>query len=277
MFAHGLTSGHARLSSLPPRRGRRQAVSRRTRPAAGALTGSVASGLTCGLRSPVLWTGRANSPILFSLRTLSRIRLSRVSQLSSPRALWHACAALLQEPPVRLADDVVSALRVLHQGPPVVERSSLGALPLLRQMLIRSARPSIPSQIRHALRPASADLLLRLLSEVVSVLLRGGPRRCSAFRTWRDHHGRSQTQRLTSRFGESIRRLSSKVAVDLITDHARSIFEPLQLGVKTFSPPRLPLPNGCEPTIHKTRQWFRSPPPLGTFPRSFSPSTSATL
>ena len=36
--------------------------------------------------------------------------------------------------------------------------------------------------------------------------------------------------------GETIRRLTSKVAVDLITD--RGVFEPLQLGVLT--------PNGCE-------------------------------
>ena len=33
--------------------------------------------------------------------------------------------------------------------------------------------------------------------------------------------------------GETIRRLTSKVAVDLITEWAREIFEPLQLGVKT--------------------------------------------
>ena len=48
--------------------------------------------------------------------------------------------------------------------------------------------------------------------------------------------------------GETIRRLTSKVAVDLITERAREIFEPLQLGVKT--------PNGCEAIIHVARQWF---------------------
>ena len=48
--------------------------------------------------------------------------------------------------------------------------------------------------------------------------------------------------------GETIRRLTSKVAVDLITERARVVLEPLQLGVKT--------PNGCEAIIHAARQWF---------------------
>ena len=48
--------------------------------------------------------------------------------------------------------------------------------------------------------------------------------------------------------GETIRRLTSKVAVDLIIERAREIFEPLQLGVKT--------PNGCEAIVHVARQWF---------------------
>ena len=48
--------------------------------------------------------------------------------------------------------------------------------------------------------------------------------------------------------GETFRRITSKVAVELISDQARTILEPIQLGVKT--------PNGCEATIHTTRQWF---------------------
>ena len=48
--------------------------------------------------------------------------------------------------------------------------------------------------------------------------------------------------------GESIRRLTSTVAVDLISECDRSIFEPVQVGVKTS--------NGCEATLHVTRQWF---------------------
>ena len=48
--------------------------------------------------------------------------------------------------------------------------------------------------------------------------------------------------------GETIRRITSKVAVELLSEQARTILEPLQLGVKT--------PNGCEAIIHTTRQWF---------------------
>ena len=48
--------------------------------------------------------------------------------------------------------------------------------------------------------------------------------------------------------GETLRRITSKVAVELISERARTILEPLQLGVKT--------PNGCEAIIHSTRQWF---------------------
>ena len=36
--------------------------------------------------------------------------------------------------------------------------------------------------------------------------------------------------------------------MDLITERAREIFEPLQLGVRT--------PNGCEAIVHSARQWF---------------------
>ena len=48
--------------------------------------------------------------------------------------------------------------------------------------------------------------------------------------------------------GETIRHLTGKVAVDLITERAREIFEPLQLGVRT--------PNGCEAIVHAARKWF---------------------
>ena len=48
--------------------------------------------------------------------------------------------------------------------------------------------------------------------------------------------------------GEIIRRLTSKVAVELIAERARVLLEPLQLGVKT--------PNGCEAIVHTARQWL---------------------
>ena len=48
--------------------------------------------------------------------------------------------------------------------------------------------------------------------------------------------------------GETFRRITGKVAVELISDRARAVLEPIQLGVKT--------PNGCEAIVHATRQWF---------------------
>ena len=48
--------------------------------------------------------------------------------------------------------------------------------------------------------------------------------------------------------GETLRRLTSKVAVGLVSPKLRQYFEPMQLGVGT--------PGGCEAIIHATRQWF---------------------
>ena len=46
--------------------------------------------------------------------------------------------------------------------------------------------------------------------------------------------------------GESLRRLCSKVAVELMGSSVKSILEPLQVGVQTKA--------GCEAVIHTTRQ-----------------------
>ena len=45
--------------------------------------------------------------------------------------------------------------------------------------------------------------------------------------------------------GESLRRLCSKVAVELMGSSVRSILEPIQVGVQTKA--------GCEAIIHTTR------------------------
>ena len=47
--------------------------------------------------------------------------------------------------------------------------------------------------------------------------------------------------------GEALRRLSSKVAVELMGSSVRSILEPVQVGVQTRA--------GCEAVAHTTRQW----------------------
>ena len=197
--------------------------------------------------------------------------VARVSTLIQEGALRRACAALLQDPPVRPTEDVVASQGLLHPGIPdedrvemtSLRRVALGAAPSADSDQVRKAlwsfsstsgagRSSLrPSHVRDAMRPASSDLLLRLLSEVVSILLRGEvpeeirPYVCGAsIMALRKPNGTLRPIAI----GETIRRLASKVAVDLITERAREIFEPLQLGVRT--------PNGCEAIIHVARQWF---------------------
>ena len=156
---------------------------RRTRRVADALIGPVVPELTCGYPCPEHHVNHASTPTLISFRTL----------FIQEGALRRACAALLQDPPVRPIDDMVWALRLLHRGPPIGERSNLGTLrrvaaraaPTTDVDQIRKALHSFPSasgaersglgpsHIRDAMRPASADMLLRLLSEVVNLLLQG--------------------------------------------------------------------------------------------------------
>ena len=109
------------------------------------------------------------------------------------------------------------------------------------------------------MRPPSADMLLRLLSEVVNLLLQGElqelvrPYVCGASVSW--------PSLWPIAILESFRRLTSKVLVDLITDHARTILEPLQLGVKTA--------NGCEA--------HHSPHPPVVSPTPFEPVQRSSL
>ena len=197
--------------------------------------------------------------------------VSRVATLLREGALRRACAALLQDPPISPSDDVVAALRDLH---PVPEASEKAGMHSLRQVAPRAAPvadvdrvrkavhsfPSTsgagrlglrPSHIRDATRPASSDPLFRLITEVVNLLLQGEvpesirPFVCGAsIMALRKPNGTLRPIAV----GETLRRITSKVAVELISDQARTILEPIQLGVKT--------PNGCEAIVHTTRQWF---------------------
>ena len=202
---------------------------------------------------------------------LPQSTINRVSTLIREGALRRACAALLQDPPVQPTDDVVASLRLLHPLPPDTDRADMSSLrrvapqaaPVADSDQVRKALFSFPSNcgagrsglrpshVRDALRPASSDLLLRLLSEVVSIMLRGEvpevirPYVCGAsIMALRKPNGSLRPIAV----GETVRRLASKIAVDFISEHARVILEPLQLGVKT--------PNGCEAIVHTARQWL---------------------
>ena len=197
--------------------------------------------------------------------------VSRVSSLLKDGALRRACAALLQEPPVSPSADVVAALRVLHPAPEVADGADMLSLrpvasraaPSVDVDSVRKAVHSFPStsgagksglrpsHLREATRPASSDLLFRLITEVVNLLLQGEvpdsvrPFVCGAsVMSLRKPNGTLRPIAV----GETFRRITGKVAVELISDRARAVLEPIQLGVKT--------PNGCEAIIHATRQWF---------------------
>ena len=131
---------------------------------------------------------------------------------------------------------------LLHPGPPTEDRVNMNSLrriaaraaPTAEVDQVRKALHSCPStsgagrsglrpwHIRDATRPASADLLLRLLSEVANLLLQGELRELvrpyvCGHQSWPNWSLRPIG------IGETIRRLTSKVAVDLITDRARSV------------------------------------------------------
>ena len=131
--------------------------------------------------------------------------------------------------------------------------------PLRSLTLIRCARPS-----SHSL--PLLGLGGRVCAPLMSVMLCGPlPRTCSCgfFRRWsascsqgevpeavRPHVRGASIMALRKpngslrpiAVGETIRRLTSKIAEDFISERARVVLEPLQLGVKT--------PNGCEAIIH---------------------------
>ena len=136
------------------------------------------------------------------------------------------------------------SLRTLHPAPHADERAGLGSLrrvssrtaPSAEVDQVRKALRSFPStsgagrsglgpsHIRDAMRPASADLLLRLLAEVVNLLLQGEVRESvrplvcdSSIVALRKPNGSLRPIAI----GESIRRITSKVAVELISDRAR--------------------------------------------------------
>ena len=120
---------------------------------------------------------------------------------------------------------------------------------------ISGARPSglRPSHLQEALRHSSGDRTLRLISEVVQLMLRGEipedirPWICGAsLMALRKPNGPLRPVAV----GESLRRLCSKVAVELMGSSVRSILEPTQVGVQTKA--------GCEAVTHTTRQWTQT-------------------
>ena len=139
---------------------------------------------------------------------------------------------------------------LLHPLPPDADRADVGSL---RRVAPQAASVAVSDQVRKALFsfPSTSGagrsvmpcdlllplLLLRLLSEVVSIMLRGEvpeairPYVCGAsIMDLRKPNGSLRPIAV----GETVRRFASKIAVDYISEHARVILEPLE-GAKRSS------------------------------------------
>ena len=203
---------------------------------------------------------------------------TKVHSLIAEGALRRACATLTAEPPVPPTTQVVDELRLLHPGPTDAHREELaklrpvspGAAPDADVDQVRRALASFaptsgagpsglrPSHLQDALRYSSGDLTLRLLAEVVSLMMKGElpedirPWLCGAALMALRKPNKSLRPVAV---GETLRRLCSKVCVDVMGSSIRSILEPVQVGVQTKF--------GCEAIVHVTRQWshtFRDDP-----------------
>ena len=203
---------------------------------------------------------------------------TKVHSLIAEGALRRACAALTADPPVPPTTQVVDELRLLHPGPTDAHSEELsrlrpvspGAAPDADVDQVRRALASFastsgagpsglrPSHLQDALRYSTGDLTLRLLAEVVSLMLKGElpedirPWLCGAALMALRKPNKSLRPVAV---GETLRRLCSKVCVELMGSSIRSILEPVQVGVQTKF--------GCEAVVHVTRQWshtFRADP-----------------
>ena len=192
---------------------------------------------------------------------------TRVRTLIAQGALRRACTALTADPPVPPTPQVVDELRLLHPGPTDAHKEELdklrpvspGAAPDIGPDLVRRALASFaatsgagpsglrPSHLQDALRYSSGDLTLRLLAEVTSMLIKG--ELPADIRPWLCGASLMALRKPNSSFrpvavGETLRRLCSKVCVDLMGSSIHSILEPVQVGVRTKF--------GCEAVVHTT-------------------------
>ena len=168
---------------------------------------------------------------------------------------------------------MVSELSGLHPGPTKAHQKVIdqlrevgpGAVPIVDPDIVHRALSSFsptsgagpsglrPSHLQEALRHSSGDQTLRLISEVIQLMLRcevpEGIRQwiCGAsLMALRKPNGSLRPVAV----GESLRRLCSKVAVELMGSSVNCILEPIQVGVQTKA--------RCEAVIHTTRQWTKS-------------------
>ena len=172
------------------------------------------------------------------------------------------------EPPVAASREVVDELRRLHPNPTAAHREAIDKLraaspvaaPAVDPDMVRKALASFaptsaagpsglrPSHLQEALRQSSGDQTLLLISEVMQ-MQRGEI--LEDIRSWVCGVSVMALRKLDRSLrpvavGETLRGLSSKLAVDLTDSSVRSIPEPVQVGVQTK--------DGHEAVVHTTRQ-----------------------
>ena len=178
-------------------------------------------------------------------------------------ALWRASTAVTQEPPVQATTAVVDRLRALH---PFARPQDDGLLSNLRDIgaaaapcvtsdMIRKAVSDFsptsgagalglrPGHLQQAVQLATGDQLLYLL---VQLLLQGHvppsvvPRICgTSLMSLRKPTGALRSIAV----GETLRRLTGKIALQLMVSRIHTILEPIQVGVR-------------EGIAHAARQWM---------------------
>ena len=172
-----------------------------------------------------------------------------VHTLIAEGALRRACTALTSDPPVSPTKTVVEELQRQHPGPTTAHRDDidklrsvgLGAVPAIDPHVVRKALATFSSSprtshLQEALRHSSSDQTPRLLSEVIQMMLRGEipedvrPWVCGvSLMALRKPNNSIRPAAV----GETLRRLCSKVAIELMGSSVRSILEPVQVGVHT--------------------------------------------
>ena len=168
----------------------------------------------------------------------------------------------------------VEELSSLHAGPTKAHQEAMdqlrdvgpGAVPVIDPDMVRKALSSFfptsgagpsglrPSHLQEVLRHSSGDQTLRLISEVIQLMLRGEiqddirPWICGAsLMALRKPNGSLRPVAVS----ESLRRLYSKVAVELMGSSVRTILVPIQVGVQTKK-------QGARLSFHTTRQWTKT-------------------
>ena len=185
-----------------------------------------------------------------------------VHTLIGEGALHRACTAPTSDPPVSPTKTVVEELQRQHLGPTTAHRDGidelrsvgLGAVPAIDPDLVRKAPATfssspLTSHLQEALRHSSGDQTLRLLSMVVQMMLRGEipedvwPWVCGvSLMALREPKNSIRPVAVS----DTLRRLCSKVAIELMGCSVRSVLEPAQVGEQTNF--------GCEAVVHTTRQ-----------------------